>query len=657
VNTQTDPANCGSCGKACAGGQSCVLGVCRSDGEDCGLGRQACGGMCVDLQTDSTHCGNCTTACMGGRVCASGSCTCATGSLLCGDACANTMTDSQHCGGCNQPCAAGKVCQAGMCACATGRQACGDTCADLQTDNANCGACDKACAGGSVCMAGQCTCPMGKALCGDTCVDLQTSGQHCGACDKTCGLGQSCMAGMCSSGGGGGLLDDGCQGLAQNLTIDQVAVYQTVKIPIVEAGMPVDGDERNADVVAGRQALFRIFVKVGTSGFTARSMSARVFVENAGVVTIYYSTEKPTISKNSVEEDLKTTFQVELPKEAITPETRFAVEIAECGGMASGGMQTPRYPASDGATLGALKTGPLKVHLVPITVNSMMPETTEMALKSYKDYLLATYPITDVTFEVGDPLSVTSVNWTGMLDNVRARRQTERPEADVYYYGLVRPRATLREYCQQSCTTGIGYVPQGQTTQQASQRAAVGIGFADRPSTETMAHELGHNHGRQHTPCGNPAQPDPNYPYARGEIGVFGYDVRQEAIVPKTRTDIMGYCQDKWFSDYTYQALVSKVRQVLGVQSVYVAPSALSKFRVLLIEAGTARWGVPIDEPSVPAGVPEEAEVFDENGQPIASITVYRTAIADMDAFSIEVPVPAAGWFAVRVDGGPLLAF
>jgi hypothetical protein len=172
-----------------------------------------------------------------------------------------------------------------------------------------------------------------------------------------------------------------------------------------------------------------------------------------------------------------------------------------------------------------------------------------------------------------------------------------------------------------------------------------------------MAHELGHNHGRQHVNCGGPAQPDPDYPYQGGAVGVFGFDVRQHAITPTTRTDIMGYCQDKWFSDYTYQALVTKVRSVLGVQSVQVQSGALSKFRVLLVEAGSASWGIPIDEPSLPAGVAEEAEVFDESGQPIATITVYRTAIADLDAFSIEVPFPAAGWHAVRVDGAPLLEF
>jgi hypothetical protein len=121
----------------------------------------------------------------------------------------------------------------------------------------------------------------------------------------------------------------------------------------------------------------------------------------------------------------------------------------------------------------------------------------------------------------------------------------------------------------------------------------------------------------------------------------------------------MGYCQNKWFSDYTYQALLTQVRKVNAVQSVLVQPGALSEFRVLLVDSDGPRWGHPIDEPSQPAGEPELAEVLDEAGSAIASITVYRTLIADAHAAaaSIEVPLPAQGWHSVRVAGAEPLAF
>jgi hypothetical protein len=651
-----DAANCGMCGRACTTGQSCVAGVCRAAGESCGNGTIACSGACIDPQSDEAHCGGCGEACSGARECVSGACQCALGTLACGGVCVNSQTDAAHCGACDKACAAGLACQGGQCVCPVGRQACGDACVDLQTTAAHCGMCDRACAGASVCTAGNCVCPSGQMLCGDSCADLQTSMQNCGTCGQSCGLGQSCSGGVCTSGGGGALLEDGCQGLAQGVTLRQIAVYQTVKIPIMDKGAAVLPSARNADVVVGRAGLVRVFVDVA-SGFSARSLSARLFIDNGGTVKTYFSDEKPTIRGSSQEEELEGTFQIDLPKDALSAGARYSVEIAECGGTASGGVVSPRFPASDGADFGAVTTGVLKIHFVPIRVNSMVPDTSETGLAPYRSLMLASYPITDIQFTVGEPLEIGSLNWPDVLDDIRAKRSADKPGADVYYYGLVRPNATLREYCQRACTTGIGYVPQGSATQQAGQRAAVGIGFADSVSSETLAHEIGHNHGRGHTDCGGPDQPDPNYPYDGGEVGVYGFDIRQQAILPPDLTDIMGYCQEKWFSDYTYQALVERVRAVNGVQSEFVDPAALSRFLVLLLDADGPRWGHPIDEPSLPGGAAEEAEILDAAGQSIASVTVYRTEIADVSAWSLEVPLPEPGWHSIRVAGAAALPF
>src|SRR5512145_1388174 len=48
VSPTTDPKNCGSCGKACAGGEACVGGTCQSS---CTGGTSFCSGTCVNLAT------------------------------------------------------------------------------------------------------------------------------------------------------------------------------------------------------------------------------------------------------------------------------------------------------------------------------------------------------------------------------------------------------------------------------------------------------------------------------------------------------------------------------------------------------------------------------------------------------------------------------
>jgi hypothetical protein len=68
-NLQTDAANCGTCGKACATGQTCTAGACA-----CPTGQTTCSGACTNLQTDAANCGTCGKACATGQTCAAGVC-------------------------------------------------------------------------------------------------------------------------------------------------------------------------------------------------------------------------------------------------------------------------------------------------------------------------------------------------------------------------------------------------------------------------------------------------------------------------------------------------------------------------------------------------------------------------------------------------------
>ncbi len=78
-NLQTDPANCGACGHACAQGQLCYGGECftiRDMGFDpCSAeAKVACGTMCVDIGSDSKNCGICGHVCAQGQICHGGGC-------------------------------------------------------------------------------------------------------------------------------------------------------------------------------------------------------------------------------------------------------------------------------------------------------------------------------------------------------------------------------------------------------------------------------------------------------------------------------------------------------------------------------------------------------------------------------------------------------
>lgn len=254
VDALSDRSNCGACGVACAGGQLCVGGVCRSSCiaplSACGTGA---GTTCVNRQTDPANCGACGAACAlanATSACVSGACAidaCAAGFSDCNhsavDGCeVDTLTSPANCGACGSACApragAAAACAAGSCVytCDVGRADCdGVVTNGCETDLAgadvdNCGACHNACAFGPhstpTCSAGACgvACEAGWADCDrdptNGCeVDLATDTNHCGACGTSCAVGGGATGATCSGGVCGAVCAPGrgdCDHLAAN---------------------------------------------------------------------------------------------------------------------------------------------------------------------------------------------------------------------------------------------------------------------------------------------------------------------------------------------------------------------------------------------------------------------------------------------------------
>jgi hypothetical protein len=668
VDPTSNGSHCGACDASCPSDATCVGGGC-----DCPGDLSACGSTCVDTLQDVANCGACGTACVDTQTCEAGICECPVGRELCSSqqlgvqdgavstvagvsTCVDPLTDAQHCGACGNACTGGQICDQGSCACPTGQTLCGDTCVDTQTSTDNCGGCGNACVGGQVCDGGDCACPSGQTLCGDTCVDLQSDAAHCGACDTQCSLGQACAGGACQSGAAG---DDGCQGLAQNLSISQVAAYQTVKVTLAQDGQSVQNPD--PAMVAGRPTLFRVFVTPG-NGWVQRELSARLFLQNGEETPLtQYSESTLSIAAASDEDDRATTFEFLVPPERVTDETQFAVEVVECG-TGAGAAASPRFPATGGADLAAIDTGALKLHFVPLRANGLLPDTSEEALNLYRIAFLDTYPVSSVEITVGEPFDIADAeDWGNNLDQVRALRQQEQPPADVYYYGLLKPADTFREFCGNGCVAGIGYVPPANRLQ-AGQRASMGLAYADETAAFTMLHEVAHNHGRNHAPCapgGGITGVDPNYPQPNGATGVYGYNFLGDQIIPPNFTDLMGYCNNQWLSAYTYGGLLDAVMTVNRIQaSVIPDPKRLGSWRTLLVESKRGpRWGIPMPAGTEAAGVEEPALVLDAAGAVIDTVSVYRTPLSDTDAASLEIPEPKPGWSAIQVTGAPPIEF
>jgi outer membrane protein assembly factor BamB len=209
-----DPANCGACGEACAPGAACASGACSLV---CPGGASHCGGACVNTASDPQNCGGCGEVCQAGQVCSQGTCSkvCDPALAQCGAACVDIFSDPSNCGGCFSPCPAGESCSSGFCQCPSGHVSCGNGCVALQSDHDNCGGCFASCAADEVCAGGACQCANGLKTCGGACTDLQTDPMSCGACNNACGPGLACVGGACACAPG----TTTCSGVCVNTAI------------------------------------------------------------------------------------------------------------------------------------------------------------------------------------------------------------------------------------------------------------------------------------------------------------------------------------------------------------------------------------------------------------------------------------------------------
>lgn len=662
VHHLTNNDHCGACGITCPDGQQCENGACALG---CPAGRLRCGSTCVDPRTDALNCGSCGVACAGSAcaegqcgggepVCTGTGCSCTAEQTDCGGTCINTGSNPLHCGACGKECGAEFLCQGGLCVCSEGKTQCGATCSDTLTDNANCGLCGTVCSGGTTCQGGSCECAAEQTFCTDTCVDTQTDAEHCGACGTVCETYESCVSGICKYDG------DQCGGDARNLNLTRVALYQAVELDLFSGGSVLSPEERAVDVVQNRRALARVFVEPG-AGFVSRELSARIFVENGGTIEVFH--QKRTVSGASSQNSLSSTFTVELPASALQENTNYWIELVECGVLPEGTVGTVRVPAVDVAPLNARETGPLKIVFVPVRHDNRVPDTSTETIAAYAAEVQNLYPSVEVVASVRDAItsaqSGTSVDLGGILNQVTEQREIDVAPEDVYYYGLIDPASSFNTYCNGGCTTGVGWVTDADGWWAAGHRAAVGIGFGNR-GVGTFAHELGHNHGRNHAPCGGASGTDSSYPHSGAYIGTWGYDfLTGELIDPTEYRDFMSYCGPEWVSDYSYQAYIERIASVNGVSAQTQQESKeppVTWYR-MTVSGGGASWSTPVTGRGAPGAHAEAGEIYDAGGNVIAHVSVYRIVMSHGGGYMLYVPAPRSGWVSVGLPGGPVLAY
>ncbi len=463
-----------------------------------------------------------------------------------------------------------------------------------------------------------------------------------------CVTGSSDVAGSTDGTGGGGTTgaDPLVQGAAvTDLTLTQITLYQGVAIDLMLDGAAVDLPQ--ASIVAGRQALVRAFFDA--TDFQARPVQALLEVTSGANVSVYEHVLEPV--GVSIPGQLESTFHFDVAGADVDPGTSFRLSLHEMTGQLGDiGEGIVWDTALDGAA--EVEVGGLMdVVLIPVEYNfdgsGRLPDTSTEQLTMYEDLLTGMYAAEKVTVSVGDVLpwdkriDGSGDGWSDVLNEVADFRASADVPESTYFYAVFEPEPTLSEFCGGSCVLGLSNVAFSANDTWA--RSSIGIGYGGVSSTETMVHEVGHAHGRDHAPCGLYGQgSDPGWPYDDAGLGVWGYDIVTGALYSPTKTvDMMSYCSPIWVSDYTYQALFKRIQE-LGENPKQVGPP-LALQRATVDAEGTVTLRSTFTQRGESGGRPVQVAAEDVTGA-VHLIEARLLPYSHLEGGTLVLPTQPQAW-------------
>jgi hypothetical protein len=362
---------------------------------------------------------------------------------------------------------------------------------------------------------------------------------------------------------------------ARGVTVGLVEVTQGVFVKIGEGSAVVDPAMRNAPLIEGRPVFVRVHVVAG-AGFTARRLRG-VLTWDVGDGTSKALEDARMIAASSNAERLDTTFNFLLPAADVKPKAALAVSIYEMGTPEGAEPATPpRFPAT-GTTDLAIKAGRMVLDVVamPVTGPGGALMDTPERRKKLEDDLYDLYPVQKVNLRIRAPfMAAARITSSGAgFTALREARTADGAKPWEYYHLIVARQDTNFSFAGVASGAGAG-------ANDGPRRVGItvtGTRTLDG-NTNTAAHEIGHNHGRNHAPACGAAGADMMFPYMMGAIGVNGYSLSTGVLKSKAMfKELMGYCRPRWISDFTWKQLEVRVRLVSAMSAAATeTPTAMA---------------------------------------------------------------------------------
>ncbi len=397
-------------------------------------------------------------------------------------------------------------------------------------------------------------------------------------------------------------------------------------VQLIQSTQRTDG---TIPMIAGRDALLRVFVTATAANTLAPAIRVRLYqgatqVDSLDVTSPGAST--PTVVDTA---NLATSWNVLIPGTRVAAGMAYRVEVDPGDQLAETDEGNNRFPGGVTTSAVTVQTVPaLGITFVPVRQSAN--NTTGAVSNANKDALAETtkrmMPLGVVnvavhaTYTTSAPvLDANDANggWGQILSEMYALRTSDGSGDE--YVGIV-------PTTYGGGIAGLGYIGAPASVSWDKASSAPGV----------IAHELGHNFGRNHAPCGGPSGPDPAYPYANGSIGAWGLDLPALQLKsPGTFVDLMSYCNPDWISDYNYSAILS----YRGTGPVVASAMTPARPEGGLLVWGRMRDGIVTLEPSFTVTAPVQLparpgsnriEGFTTAGRRVFSLSFDAESVADL---------------------------
>jgi hypothetical protein len=322
----------------------------------------------------------------------------------------------------------------------------------------------------------------------------------------------------------------------------------------LEVTQSIQTGSNSVPLVANRETVVRVFAKTGESAPTQGievSLSAKQNGHSLPGSPLLSGVRE--VSPNPSRSTLSSTYNFTIPKSWTNGQVTFEAKVDS--GQAI--IETDESNNTASAALDFVSMPGLDLKIVPINYFHDRGSSFEYYPAGTSDHIsadvLQIYPLHDVDVSFHSPINYIGDlrerdEWSELLNYITTLKISEGAPDSQVWYASIPVEDEYGNTWHYGGIAGMGWI---------GYRVSIGLDESilyEIDGGNIAAHEIGHNFGREHSPCGV-SEADPDYPYADGIIGQFGMDVKQLLVIQDTTKDIMSYCSPNWISDYTYMGL------------------------------------------------------------------------------------------------------